>query len=75
MPSLTRLGHTLARLKKNWRNISMGAVCSVICGLIVATIGICVWADDWVDDSQRWASLGICLTLGLGTILHAVGVW
>lgn len=53
----------------------MGVVCSVICGLIVATIGICVWADDWVDDSQRWASLGICLTLGLGTILHAVGAW
>ena len=53
----------------------MGATCTVITGLLVAAIGAIIWADEWVDDDKRWIGLAVCVTLGVGTILHALGVW
>lgn len=53
----------------------MGIVCSVLCGLIVALVGVAVWRDEWVDDPVRWEALAGGLLIGVGTILHALGVW
>jgi len=53
----------------------MGATCTVLTGLLVAAIGAIIWADEWVDEDKRWIALVACVTLGVGTILHALGVW
>lgn len=53
----------------------MGQACAVLTGLLVAAVGAIIWADEWVDDGVRWPILAGCLVLGVGTILHATGVW
>ena len=53
----------------------MGATCAIVTGLLVAVMSAVIWADEWVDDDQRWIILSGGLVLGVGTILHAVGVW
>ena len=53
----------------------MGATCAAVTGLLVAGLAVLIWADDWVDDDQRWIILSGGVLLGVGTMLHAVGVW
>ena len=53
----------------------MGAVCAILCGLIVALVGVVVWWDEWVDKPVQWTALAVGVVIGGGTVLHALGVW
>jgi hypothetical protein len=52
----------------------MGAACAAFCGVAVIVAGCIVAGDDWVDrDARLIAVFGILL--GVGAVLHALGVW
>ena len=53
----------------------MGAVCAGITGFIIATVGVVLFNDEWVDDDKRWVALVLGMVFGLGTLANAVGVW
>ncbi len=53
----------------------MGAACTFIAGCIVFVMGTAAAIDDWVDAPVRWTGGAFAVVIGVGTILHALGVW
>lgn len=49
-------------------------VCVGACAGIVAAVGILVVRDEWLDRNVRLGGV-FGILIGVGSLLHAVGVW
>ena len=49
-------------------------ICVGACGLLVAVVSGGVVIDDWIDRETRFMAV-FGILVGVGAMLHAVGVW